>query len=82
MIGLSILGLALWTGLQFRPARRSTWQRRWAALQRFGCFLSAVATLAWWTFLKEPAQALWSWDRTRRAGAGLDTALNQILHRD
>lgn len=81
MIGLTILGLMTWAGLQFRPARRSTWQRRWAALQRFGCFLSAVATLAWWTFLKEPALWLWQWKSSRTERATLDATIDRLLGR-
>ena len=82
MIGWTILGLLLWTCLQFRPARRATWSARWTALQRLGSFLAALGTLAWWTFLKEPAQALWYWDRARRSRGTVDQALDRMLGRD
>lgn len=79
MIGWFFVGLLVWTLLQFRPSRKSTWQRRGRALQRFGVFLAAVGTLAWWTFLKEPGLALWNW-RSRRTRV-TDETIDRLLGR-
>ena len=81
MLGWCLLiGLA-WGLLQARPSRKPTWQRRWKALQRFGVFLSAAGTLAWWTFLKEPGLALWKWERRRSAERTAHRSLDETIDR-